>query len=119
MVVDCAPSCERVNVIRKNDFDIDLRNVSATLVDMPGATPSQLVLALGKDSKAYLLNRNNLGGIAKPLAFASLPTAVRGQSAASYHTGLGHILLFIPRITPLRLTSLLPQARQRSYLLKI
>ena len=63
-------------------------------MDVPGATPSQLVLALGKDSKAYLLNRNNLGGIAQALAFASLPTAVRGQSAATYHTGLGTYFAF-------------------------
>src|SRR5206468_9656980 len=61
--------------------DTDLGGVSATLVDVPGATPSQLALALGKDRKAYLLNRNNLGGIAQPLASANLPTAVRGQSA--------------------------------------
>jgi hypothetical protein len=74
--------------------DTDLGGVSATLVDVPGATPSQLVLALGKDSKAYLLNRNNLGGIAQPVAFASLPTAVRGQSAATYHTGLGAYFAF-------------------------
>ena len=74
--------------------DTDLGGVSATLVDVPGATPSQLVLALGKDSKAYLLNRNNLGGIAQPVAFASLPTPVRGQSAATYHTGLGTYFAF-------------------------
>jgi hypothetical protein len=29
--------------------DTDLGGVSATVVDVPGATPSQLVLALGKD----------------------------------------------------------------------
>src|SRR6266853_1462976 len=43
--------------------DTDLGGVSATLIDVPGATPSQLVLALGKDGNAYLVNRNNLGGI--------------------------------------------------------
>src|SRR5437879_4355787 len=66
--------------------DSDLGGCSATLVDVPGATPSQLVLALGKDGKGYLLNRNNLGGIAAPVASANLPTAVRGQSAATYRT---------------------------------
>jgi hypothetical protein len=40
--------------------DTDLGGVSATLVDVPGATPSQLVLALGKDRNAYLVNRNNI-----------------------------------------------------------
>jgi hypothetical protein len=52
--------------------DTDLGGVSATLIDVPGATPSQLVLALGKDGKAYLINRNNLGGIAAPVASANL-----------------------------------------------
>jgi hypothetical protein len=74
--------------------DTDLGGVSATLVDVPGATPSQLVLGLGKDGKAYLLNRNNLGGIAQPVASANLPSAVRGQSAATYHTGQGTYFAF-------------------------
>src|SRR4029077_12693491 len=74
--------------------DTDVGGVSATLVDVPGATPSQLVLALGKDGKGYLLNRNSLGGIGAPVASASLPTAVRGQSAATYHTGQGTYFVF-------------------------
>ena len=45
-------------------------------------------------SKAYLLNRNNLGGISAPVAFANLPTAVRGQSAVTYHTGQGTYFAF-------------------------
>ena len=74
--------------------DTDLGGVSATLVTVPGATPSQLVLALGKDGMAYLLNRNNLGGIAAPIASANLPTAVRGQSAATYRTSQGTYFVF-------------------------
>jgi len=74
--------------------DTDLGGVSATLVNVPGATPSQLVLALGKDGMAYLLNRNNLGGIAAPVASANLPTAVRGQSAATYRTSQGTYFVF-------------------------
>jgi hypothetical protein len=74
--------------------DTDLGGVSATLVNVPGATPSQLVLALGKDGKGYLLNRNNLGGIAAPVASANLPTAVRGQSAATYQTSQGTYFVF-------------------------
>jgi hypothetical protein len=41
--------------------DTDLGGCSAILIDAPSATPSQLVLALGKDGNAYLVNRNNLG----------------------------------------------------------
>src|SRR6266487_3586329 len=74
--------------------DTDVGGVSATLVDVPGATPSQLVLALGKDGMAYLLNRNNLGGVSAPVASANLPSAVRGQSAATYHTSQGTYFVF-------------------------
>jgi outer membrane protein assembly factor BamB len=74
--------------------DTDLGGCSATLVDVPGATPSQLVLALGKDGMAYLLNRNNLGGVTTPLASENLPSAVRGQSAATYHTSQGTYFAF-------------------------
>src|SRR6266511_2665807 len=74
--------------------DTDLGGVSATLVDVPGATPSQLILALGKDGLAYLLNRNNLGGVTTPVASENLPSAVRGQSAATYHTSRGTYFVF-------------------------
>ncbi len=74
--------------------DTDLGGVSATLVDVPGATPSQLVLALGKDARAYLLDRNNLGGVTGPVASANLPTPVRGQSAATYRTSRGTYFVF-------------------------
>jgi len=51
-----------------DNSDTDLGGCSAILVDVPGATPSQLVLALGKNGNAYLVNRNNLGGVAAPVA---------------------------------------------------
>jgi cell division septation protein DedD len=82
------------NWLNLDNGDTDLGGCSATLIDVPGATPSQLVLALGKDGKGYLLNRNNLGGIAAPVASASLPTAVRGQSAATYRTSQGTYFVF-------------------------
>src|SRR5205809_5239664 len=55
-----------------DNSDTDLGGVSATVVDVPGAAPSQLVLALGKDSNAYLVDRNNLGGITSPVAQANV-----------------------------------------------
>ena len=64
------------------------------LIDVPGATPSQLVLALGKDGNAYLLNRNNLGGIAAPVAQLSVDGVIRGQSSATYHTSQGTYFVF-------------------------
>jgi uncharacterized repeat protein (TIGR01451 family) len=43
--------------------DLDLGGEAPLIVDVPGATPSQLVVALGKSGVAHLLDRNNLGGI--------------------------------------------------------
>ena len=58
------------------------------------ATPSQLALALGKDGKAYLLGRSNLGGITAPVASANVANSVRGQSAATYRTSQGTYFVF-------------------------
>jgi len=69
--------------------DTDLGGVSATVIDAPGATPSQLVLALGKDANAYLVDRNNLGGITSPVAQANVSGINRGTSAVTYHTSQG------------------------------
>jgi hypothetical protein len=82
------------NWLNLDNTDTDLGGCSATLIDVPGATPLQLVLALGKDGKAYLLNRNNLGGINTPVASANLPSAVRGQSPATYRTSQGTYFVF-------------------------
>jgi hypothetical protein len=77
-----------------DNTDTDLGGVSATVVDVPGATPSQLVLALGKDSNAYLINRNNLGGITSPVAQANVGGINRGTSAVTYHTSQGTYIGF-------------------------
>src|SRR5512133_570971 len=74
--------------------DTDLGGVSAMLINVPGANPSQLVLALGKDGNAYLLNRNNLGGIGQPVASIAVGGAVRGQSSATYTTSQGTYFVF-------------------------
>src|SRR5262249_15234974 len=77
-----------------DNTDTDLGGVSATVVDVPGATPSQLVLALGKDSNAYLLDRDNLGGIAAPVAQLNVGGTNRGTSAVTYHTSQGTYIGF-------------------------
>ena len=79
------------NWLNLDNSDTDLGGVSATVIDVPGATPSQLVLALGKDGNAYLVNRNNLGGITSPVAQATVGgvDADKGTSAITYHTNQG------------------------------
>jgi hypothetical protein len=49
--------------------DEDLGGMAPLLLSMPGPSgPRRLVLALGKDRRAYLLNADNLGGIGGELA---------------------------------------------------
>ena len=52
-----------------DDYDEDLGGVSPLPIDVRDRSDgARLVLALGKDGKAYLLNRDNLGGIGGALA---------------------------------------------------
>jgi hypothetical protein len=80
------------NWLSLDNSDLDLGGCGAVLIDAPGATPSQLVLALGKDNHAYLVSRANLGGITSPIATATVSTSgsnPRGQAAATYRTSQG------------------------------
>jgi outer membrane protein assembly factor BamB len=82
------------NWLSLDNGDTDLGGCGAVLINVPGATPSQLALALGKDGKAYLVRRNNLGGITAPVASANVANYVIGQSAASYRTSQGTYFVF-------------------------
>ncbi|MGH8101601.1 MAG: dockerin type I repeat-containing protein, partial [Chthoniobacterales bacterium] len=83
------------NWLSLDNGDTDLGGCSAMLIDVPGATPAQLVLALGKDRNAYLLDRTNLGGIAAPVASASVSSStLRGQSSVTYRTSTGTYFAF-------------------------
>jgi hypothetical protein len=81
------------NWLSLDNGDTDLGGVSAMLIDVPGANPSQLVLATGKDSNAYLLDRNNLGGITAPVAQLNVGFTI-GQSSTTYHTAQGTYFVF-------------------------
>src|ERR1051325_5105016 len=74
--------------------DKDLGGSGALIVDVPGATPSKLILALGKDGNAYLLNRTNLGGISAPLYQSSVSSASIIQAAVTYQTTQGVYVVF-------------------------
>ena len=90
--------------------DADLGGSGPVLVDVPGATPSALVVQFGKDGKAYLLNRNNLGGVSAPLASPSV--GGNGiQAAAAYRTAMGTYVVFRPgtnTLTAFRITATNP-----------
>jgi hypothetical protein len=77
------------NWLQLDGGDVDLGSSGPLLVDVPGATPSRLVVAMGKDLHAYLLNRDNLGGITAPIASAQESFSYIIQAAASYRTNQG------------------------------
>ena len=74
--------------------DLDIGGSGPLLVNVPGANPSNLVVALGKDGNAYLLNRTNLGGVARPIAQASVATSQIIQAAVTYTTASGTYVVF-------------------------
>jgi outer membrane protein assembly factor BamB len=76
-------------------LDFDLGGCGPLLVDVPGATPSRLVVALGKNTVGYLLNRDNLGGISLPVAQSSVdPGNSIIQAAVTYRTEQGTYVAF-------------------------
>jgi outer membrane protein assembly factor BamB len=90
--------------------DLDLGGSGPVLVDVPGATPSALVVQYGKDGKVYLLNRTNLGGVSAPVA--SLTVGGNGiQAGAAYRTATGTYFVFRPTtgtLAALRITATNP-----------
>jgi hypothetical protein len=74
--------------------DADIGGSGALLVDVPGATPSHLVVALGKDRNAYLVNRDNLGGISQPVTLAQVASNTILQAAVTYRTKQGTYVAF-------------------------
>jgi hypothetical protein len=76
--------------------DVDLGGSNAIILDVPGATPSALVLALGKDRNGYLLDRANLGGISVPVAQAVVSAGQVINAAATYRTIQGTFVVLRP-----------------------
>ena len=72
----------------------DLGSSGALLVDVPGATPSHLVVAVAKNGNAYLANRDNLGGISAPVASSQVSNNVIIQAGAAYRTNQGTYVAF-------------------------
>ena len=93
--------------------DTDLSGSGPILVDVPGATPSALVVAIGKDRNAYLLNRSNLGGVSLPLSQMSVSTGTIIGAAATYRTSNGTFVVLRPvsgTLTAFKITAANPPA---------
>ncbi len=67
--------------------DVDIGGSGPVLFDLPGAVPSKLAVALGKNGKAYLLDRENLGGVSEAVTTAEVTTNEIINAAAVVKTG--------------------------------
>ncbi|MBV9532260.1 MAG: PQQ-binding-like beta-propeller repeat protein [Bradyrhizobium sp.] len=68
--------------------DVDLGGSNPLPLELPGAGGSRaLMLALGKDGKAYLLDRSNLGGVGGQLAAETVSNSSIITSPAAYPVG--------------------------------
>lgn len=75
--------------------DADLGGVSPLPLDVPaGSGVRELVLALGKDQRAYLLNAENLGGIGGALVSEIVSTRPIRTAASAFPVGNGVFVAF-------------------------
>jgi hypothetical protein len=82
------------NWVDLDNADTDLGGTGPIIFDVPGAKPSALVIGLGKDGNAYLLDRSNLGGLSDPLVLAPVATGTIINAAAVYPTASGTYVVF-------------------------
>ncbi|GAC1574989.1 MAG: hypothetical protein NVS3B20_06600 [Polyangiales bacterium] len=74
--------------------DSDLGGTGPLLVTVPGATPSKLAVALGKNGKAYLIDRANLGGVGEALNNKRVSGDQIINAPAAYTTATGTYVVF-------------------------
>ena len=78
--------------------DLDLGGSGPLLVSVPGATPAEFVIAMGKSGGAYLLNADSLGGMGGELDMKKVASGGIGggmiQAATSYTTPTGTFVAF-------------------------
>ena len=81
-----------------NWFQLDIGNrdfcSGPLLVDVPGATPSSLIVVLGKDGNAYLLDRGNLGGITAPVTSLQVTDGVDHSGSGNLSNEPGQLCRF-------------------------
>jgi hypothetical protein len=79
-----------------DDRDADLGGTNPLPLDVPsvGRGPQPLILALGKDARAYILDRNNLGGIGGSLVSAIVSTRPIRTAPAAYPAADGVFVAF-------------------------
>jgi hypothetical protein len=66
--------------------DLDIGGSGPVLFDVPGASPSRLVVALGKNGNAYLLDLDDLGGISNGVTHQLVASNEIINAAVAYTT---------------------------------
>ena len=78
--------------------DLDIGGSGPVLFSVSGATPANLIMALGKGGAAYLISQANLGGLGGELQKKMVTTGGVGggmiQAAAAYTTPTGTFVAF-------------------------
>ncbi|HEY1934444.1 MAG TPA: PQQ-binding-like beta-propeller repeat protein [Acetobacteraceae bacterium] len=75
-----------------NEHDLDLGGTVPVPVDLPGDV--RRLVALGKDGNAYLLDRDNMGGIGGALAVRRVANGVIIQAPVVYRSGSQMLVAF-------------------------
>lgn len=84
-----------MNWVALDDADQDMGGTAPILMDVAGATPSKLLVSLGKDGNAYLVDRTDLGGMdATPIAKLKVSNGQIINAMAGYHTAMGSYVVF-------------------------
>ncbi len=98
MGVDLAPATPDFFAPRDwkdlDEGDVDIGGTGPVLVDVAGANPSALAVALGKDGKIYLADRAKLGGVGGAVAVTKVARGAIINAAAAYTTALGTYVVF-------------------------
>jgi hypothetical protein len=82
------------NWVALDSADLDIGGTGPVLVDLPGATPSTLAVALGKDGNAYLLDRTALGGVGGRLSQTHVASDEIINAAAAWVDAAGATVAF-------------------------
>ena len=97
-----------------DNSDTDLGGSGPVLVDVPGATPSALVVALGKDGNAYLLNRDNLRRYQRAGGVGMFPAAPSSRRRPPTGPPRAPMWFFAPAAARSPLSALIPPIRRPS-----
>ncbi len=86
---DTADYFAPTNWFALDSTDADIGGVAAVPVSVAGALPSELMVAVGKNGMAYLLDRANLGGIGGELTSVRLANPIVIHAPATFTTASG------------------------------